>query len=109
MPTSRFYRIASTRYLLQWFKPIRSRFFEFCRQWQSFGKKKPIVSQVKTSNVDSSEIANAVACAVTSAMTAMFKQHQVTPAPAPVKAVEESCVTYGGAHSYRQCPATDGN
>ncbi|GKD56071.1 hypothetical protein Tco_1289458, partial [Tanacetum coccineum] len=30
-------------------------------------------------------------------------------APATVKAVEESCVTYGGAHSYRNCPATDGN
>ncbi|GKA08584.1 hypothetical protein Tco_0687915 [Tanacetum coccineum] len=30
-------------------------------------------------------------------------------APAPVKAVEESCVTCGGAHSYRNCPATDGN
>ncbi|GJR65450.1 alpha/beta hydrolase fold protein [Tanacetum coccineum] len=30
-------------------------------------------------------------------------------APASVKAVEESCVTYGGAHSYRNCPATDGN
>nr|GEX92360.1 reverse transcriptase domain-containing protein [Tanacetum cinerariifolium] len=28
---------------------------------------------------------------------------------APVKAVEESCVTCGGAHSYRNCPATDGN
>ncbi|GKE88157.1 hypothetical protein Tco_1565632 [Tanacetum coccineum] len=42
-------------------------------------------------------------------MTAMFKQHQVTPAPGSVKAVEESCVTCGGAHSYRQCPATDGN
>ncbi|GJY53663.1 reverse transcriptase domain-containing protein [Tanacetum coccineum] len=42
-------------------------------------------------------------------MTVMFKQHQVTPAPASVKAVEESCVTCGGAHSYRQCPATDGN
>nr|GEV94565.1 hypothetical protein [Tanacetum cinerariifolium] len=42
-------------------------------------------------------------------MTAMFKQHQVTPAPAFVKAVEEYCVTCGGAHSYRQCPATDGN
>nr|GEZ98357.1 reverse transcriptase domain-containing protein [Tanacetum cinerariifolium] len=26
-----------------------------------------------------------------------------------VKAVEESCVTYGGAHSYRNCPATDSN
>nr|GEX98350.1 reverse transcriptase domain-containing protein [Tanacetum cinerariifolium] len=29
--------------------------------------------------------------------------------PATVKAVEESCVTCGGAHSYRICPATDGN
>nr|GFA21133.1 reverse transcriptase domain-containing protein [Tanacetum cinerariifolium] len=29
--------------------------------------------------------------------------------PAPVKAVEESCVTCGGAHSYRNCPAIDGN
>nr|GEX38325.1 reverse transcriptase domain-containing protein [Tanacetum cinerariifolium] len=29
--------------------------------------------------------------------------------PAPVKTVEESCVTYGGAHSYRNCLATDGN
>ncbi|GKA22565.1 reverse transcriptase domain-containing protein [Tanacetum coccineum] len=29
--------------------------------------------------------------------------------PAQLKAVEESCVTCGGAHSYRQCPATDGN
>ncbi|GJZ81627.1 reverse transcriptase domain-containing protein [Tanacetum coccineum] len=28
---------------------------------------------------------------------------------APVKAVEESCVTCGGAHSYRNCLATDGN
>nr|GEX88505.1 reverse transcriptase domain-containing protein [Tanacetum cinerariifolium] len=30
-------------------------------------------------------------------------------APATVKVVEESCVTFGGAHSYRNCPATDGN
>ncbi|GJW42119.1 reverse transcriptase domain-containing protein [Tanacetum coccineum] len=68
-------------------------------------RNKPIVSQVKASNVDSSEIASAV----TSAMTAMFKQHQVTPAPASVKVVEESCVTCGGVYSYRQFPATDGN
>ncbi|GJS25503.1 reverse transcriptase domain-containing protein [Tanacetum coccineum] len=27
----------------------------------------------------------------------------------PVKAVEESCVTCGGTHSYRNCPVTDGN
>ncbi|GKB49263.1 hypothetical protein Tco_0900016 [Tanacetum coccineum] len=30
-------------------------------------------------------------------------------APTLVKAVEESCVTCGGAHSYRNCPAADGN
>ncbi|GJW83372.1 hypothetical protein Tco_0156517 [Tanacetum coccineum] len=30
-------------------------------------------------------------------------------APATVKAVEESCVTCCGAHSHRNCPATDGN
>ncbi|GJY59432.1 reverse transcriptase domain-containing protein, partial [Tanacetum coccineum] len=28
------------------------------------------------------------------------------PAPTPVKAVEESCVTCGSAHSYQTCPAT---
>ncbi|GJZ01467.1 hypothetical protein Tco_0519428 [Tanacetum coccineum] len=72
-------------------------------------RNKPIVSQVKTSNVDSSKIASAVASDVTSSMTAMFKQHQVTSALASVKAVEEFCVTCGGAHSYRQCPTTDGN
>ncbi|GJR06088.1 reverse transcriptase domain-containing protein [Tanacetum coccineum] len=30
-------------------------------------------------------------------------------APTPVKAVEENCVTCGGAHSYQNCPATNGN
>ncbi|GKF89007.1 hypothetical protein Tco_0262970, partial [Tanacetum coccineum] len=30
-------------------------------------------------------------------------------ASAPVKAIEESYVTYGGAHSYRNYTATDGN
>nr|GEU68176.1 reverse transcriptase domain-containing protein [Tanacetum cinerariifolium] len=30
-------------------------------------------------------------------------------APAPVKAVEESCVTCGGAHAYYNCPNTDSN
>ncbi|GJY19816.1 hypothetical protein Tco_0392382 [Tanacetum coccineum] len=73
-------------------------------------RNKPIFSsQLKASNVDSLEISSVVASAVTSAMTAMFKQHQVTQTPASVKAVEESCVTCGSAHSYRQCPATDGN
>nr|GEX24608.1 reverse transcriptase domain-containing protein [Tanacetum cinerariifolium] len=37
---------------------------------------------------------------VTTAMTAILKQFQATPPPAFVKAVEETCVTYGGAHPW---------
>ncbi|GJV29121.1 hypothetical protein Tco_1385569 [Tanacetum coccineum] len=39
----------------------------------------------------------------------MLVEKQRAQAPAPVKAVEQSCVTYEGAHSYRNCPATNGN
>ncbi|GJW46026.1 reverse transcriptase domain-containing protein [Tanacetum coccineum] len=39
----------------------------------------------------------------------LFAKTSPVPAPAPVKAVEQSCVTCGGAHSYRNCPATDSN
>nr|GEX75961.1 putative reverse transcriptase domain-containing protein [Tanacetum cinerariifolium] len=47
--------------------------------------------------------------AMTTAMTAMLKQFQATPPPASVKAVEEICVTCGGAHPYYQCLAAGGN
>ncbi|GJV75937.1 hypothetical protein Tco_1507521 [Tanacetum coccineum] len=40
---------------------------------------------------------------------ALLLDKQKSQAPATIKAVEESCVTCGGAHSYRNCPATDGN
>ncbi|GJZ92437.1 hypothetical protein Tco_0664502 [Tanacetum coccineum] len=42
-------------------------------------------------------------------MTAILKQFQATPPPTSVKAVEEICVTCGGAHPYYQCLASDGN
>ncbi|GJW42661.1 reverse transcriptase domain-containing protein [Tanacetum coccineum] len=42
-------------------------------------------------------------------MKTMLIDKQKTQAPATVKAVEQSCVTYGGAHSYKNCPATDDN
>ncbi|GJY08619.1 hypothetical protein Tco_0375673 [Tanacetum coccineum] len=42
-------------------------------------------------------------------MKTMLVEKQKAQAPAPVKAVEQSCVTYGGAHLYRNCPATNGN
>nr|GEV27311.1 hypothetical protein [Tanacetum cinerariifolium] len=47
--------------------------------------------------------------AMTTAMTSILKQFQETPPPASVKAVEEICVTCGGAHPYYQCLAADGN
>ncbi|GJT27245.1 reverse transcriptase domain-containing protein [Tanacetum coccineum] len=40
---------------------------------------------------------------------AIVSKKQKSQAPATVKAVEESCVTCGGAHSYRNCPTTDDN
>ncbi|GKG02639.1 hypothetical protein Tco_0310275, partial [Tanacetum coccineum] len=39
----------------------------------------------------------------------MLIDKQKTQALAPVKAVEQSCVTCGGAHSYRNCPSTECN
>ncbi|GKF01554.1 hypothetical protein Tco_0028477 [Tanacetum coccineum] len=42
-------------------------------------------------------------------MKTMLIDIQKAQAPVPVKAVEQSCVTCGGAHSYRNCPATDSN
>nr|GFA10379.1 hypothetical protein [Tanacetum cinerariifolium] len=42
-------------------------------------------------------------------MTAILKQFQATPPLAAVKAVEETCVTCGGAHPYYQCLTAGGN
>nr|GEX96993.1 reverse transcriptase domain-containing protein [Tanacetum cinerariifolium] len=47
--------------------------------------------------------------AVTTAMMAILKQFKATPPPASMKAVEEICVTCGGAHAYYQCLAAGGN
>nr|GEW08696.1 reverse transcriptase domain-containing protein [Tanacetum cinerariifolium] len=47
--------------------------------------------------------------AMTTAMTAMLKQFQATSPSAPVKAVEEICVTCGSAHPYYQCLTAGGN
>nr|GEV84006.1 cell division cycle 5-like protein [Tanacetum cinerariifolium] len=81
-------------------------------------QNKSVVSQVKSCDANSnssSEIAklthavNQQTSAVTTAMTAILKQFQATPPPASVKAVEEICVTCGGAHPYYQCLAAGGN
>ncbi|GKD21639.1 hypothetical protein Tco_1223342, partial [Tanacetum coccineum] len=46
--------------------------------------------------------------ALTDAVKAMLLQNK-TLSPAPVKAIEEICVTYVGPHLYYECLATDGN
>ncbi|GKG13173.1 hypothetical protein Tco_0350133, partial [Tanacetum coccineum] len=81
-------------------------------------RNKSIVSQVKSSDVNSSSssdiaklthVVNQQTSAMTTAMMAILKQFQATPPLASVKAVEEICVTYGGDHPYYQCLAADGN
>ncbi|GKC57123.1 reverse transcriptase domain-containing protein, partial [Tanacetum coccineum] len=42
-------------------------------------------------------------------MKTILLDKQKSATPDPVKAVEQSRVTCGGAHSYHNCPATDGN
>ncbi|GJV41002.1 reverse transcriptase domain-containing protein [Tanacetum coccineum] len=81
-------------------------------------RSKPIVSQVKSSDGNSSsssDIAklthavNQQTSDVTTAMTAILRQFQATPPPASVKVVEEICVTCGGPYLYYQCLTADGN
>nr|GFA64750.1 reverse transcriptase domain-containing protein [Tanacetum cinerariifolium] len=65
-----------------------------------------VVHQSDANSNSSSEIAklthavNQQTSAVTTAMTVILKQFQATPPLASVKAVEEICVTCGGAHPY---------
>nr|GEX63447.1 reverse transcriptase domain-containing protein [Tanacetum cinerariifolium] len=46
---------------------------------------------------------------ITSTLKFLNVSNTQNQSPALVKAVKESCVTCGGAYSYRNCPATDGN
>ncbi|GKA36549.1 hypothetical protein Tco_0723040 [Tanacetum coccineum] len=71
-----------------------------------------VVPEIEAANFeDQAWVANSIIC--TPVIGVPSKKTQAVlycyPAPAPVKAVEQSCVTCGGAHSYRNCPATDSN
>ncbi|GKF73819.1 hypothetical protein Tco_0220151 [Tanacetum coccineum] len=70
-------------------------------------RSKAIVAKVSTStsgvSPDVAELKDMVRALL------LDKQTSPIPSPAPVKVVEQSCVTCGGAHSYHNCPATDGN
>ncbi|GJX73398.1 reverse transcriptase domain-containing protein [Tanacetum coccineum] len=71
-------------------------------------RNKPVVAKVSSStsipgiSPDVAELKDMV-------KALLLEKKNQTQAPTPVKAVEESCVTCGGTHSYRNCPATDGS
>ncbi|GJU58644.1 reverse transcriptase domain-containing protein [Tanacetum coccineum] len=71
-------------------------------------RNKPVVAKVSTSN-STPGISPDVAELKDMVKALLLDKKNQSQAPAPVKAVEESCVICGGAHSYRNCPATDGN
>ncbi|GJV88772.1 reverse transcriptase domain-containing protein [Tanacetum coccineum] len=71
-------------------------------------RNKPVVAKVSTSN-STPGISPDVAELKDMVKALLLDKKNQSQAPATVKAVEESCVTCGGAHSHRNCPATDGN
>nr|GEV72823.1 reverse transcriptase domain-containing protein [Tanacetum cinerariifolium] len=73
-----------------------------------YSRNKPVVAKVSM-NASTSGISPDVAELKDMVKALLIDKKSQNQSPAPVKAVEESCVTCGGAHSYRNCPATDGN
>ncbi|GJU64205.1 reverse transcriptase domain-containing protein [Tanacetum coccineum] len=71
-------------------------------------RNKPVVAKVSSSS-STLGISPDVAELKDMVKALLLDKKNQSQAPATVKAVEESCVTCGGAHSYRNCPATDGN
>nr|GFC66341.1 hypothetical protein [Tanacetum cinerariifolium] len=67
---------------------------------------KPVVAKVSTTASTSGISPDVAELKDTVRALLLNKKGQ---SPALVKAVEESCVTCGGAHSYRNFPATHGN
>nr|GEW11919.1 reverse transcriptase domain-containing protein [Tanacetum cinerariifolium] len=74
----------------------------------SYLRNKPVVAKVSM-NTSSSGISPDVAELKDMMKALLLDKKGQNQAPAIVKAVEESCVTCGGAHSYHNCLATDGN
>ncbi|GJT44747.1 hypothetical protein Tco_0953462, partial [Tanacetum coccineum] len=71
-------------------------------------RNKPVVAKVSTSN-STPGISPDVAKLKDMVKDLLLDKKNQSQAPATVKAVEENCVTCGGAHSYLNYPTTDGN
>nr|GEW19443.1 hypothetical protein [Tanacetum cinerariifolium] len=73
-----------------------------------YSRNKPVVAKAST-NTYTSGISLDVAELKDMVKALLLDKKSQNLAPATVKAVEESCVTCGGAHSYRNCPTTIDN
>nr|GEW73545.1 reverse transcriptase domain-containing protein [Tanacetum cinerariifolium] len=73
-----------------------------------YSRDKPVVAKVST-NASTFGVSPDVAELKDMVKALVLDKKGQNQSPAPVKAVEESCVTCGGDHSYRTYPATDGN
>nr|GFA61492.1 reverse transcriptase domain-containing protein [Tanacetum cinerariifolium] len=73
-----------------------------------YSRNKPVVAKVST-NTSTSGISPDVAKLKDMVKALLLDNKSQNQAPAPVKEVQENCVTCGGVHSYRNYPATDGN
>ncbi|GJR50738.1 reverse transcriptase domain-containing protein [Tanacetum coccineum] len=71
-------------------------------------QSKAIVAKVSTSS-STPDLSPDVAELKDMVKALLLDMKNQSQAPATVKAIEESCVTCGGAHSHRNCLATDGN
>ncbi|GKD85850.1 reverse transcriptase domain-containing protein [Tanacetum coccineum] len=71
-------------------------------------RNKPVVAKV-SSSTSTPGISSDVAELKDMVKALLLDKKNQSPAPTPVKAVEESCVTCGGTHSYQNYPATNGN
>nr|GEV30384.1 reverse transcriptase domain-containing protein [Tanacetum cinerariifolium] len=73
-----------------------------------YSRNKPVIAKVST-NTFTSGISPYVAELKDMVKALLLNKKSQNQSPATVKAVEESCVTCGGAHSYHNFPATNGN
>ncbi|GJX16900.1 retrovirus-related pol polyprotein from transposon TNT 1-94 [Tanacetum coccineum] len=71
-------------------------------------RNKAVVAKMSTSS-STPAISSDVAELKDMVRALILDRKNQTPASAPVKAVEQSCVTCGGGHSYQNCPATNSN
>ncbi|GJS11653.1 reverse transcriptase domain-containing protein [Tanacetum coccineum] len=71
-------------------------------------RNKAVVAKMSTSS-STQAVSSDVAELKDMVRALILDRKNQTPASALVKAVEQSCVTCGGGHSYQNCPATNSN